>query len=414
MVEIHRAAREAGEAGDARTVLEGILDGLAPLVEHDAAGIHVVGRYSGLVRHSLTRGCASPAPDGHTPFEARGAMGEVLATGKTVSVTDDAASDCRPCAQSRLVVPVLGPRDRVLGVLDIRSDRAGGYDEQATALLEVYASAVAAAIETARLQADMVVKRQLDSDLALARAAMADLLPHRTPALAGFDIAGAHRTSQAVGGDYYEFIPLGEDRWGIVIADVVGKGVPAALLVAATRASIWALVGRDLAVRTVLRQANRFFYESAEDGRYVTLFYMVLDVPARRLLYVNAGHVPPVLLRADGTVELFEDGGVPLGLFGAPRYTEGHAALEDGDVMALYTDGIVESMDAAGEEYGRERLAEVLRRTRESSATEICNALIQDVSSFDAGASRDDRTLLVVKATGPDRARLVFDHPEAG
>ena len=102
MVEIHRAAREAGEAGDARTVLEGILDGLAPLVEHDAAGIHVVGRYSGLVRHSLTRGCASPAPDGHTPFEARGAMGEVLATGKTVSVTDDAASDCRPCAQSRL------------------------------------------------------------------------------------------------------------------------------------------------------------------------------------------------------------------------------------------------------------------------------------------------------------------------
>jgi sigma-B regulation protein RsbU (phosphoserine phosphatase) len=414
MVEIHRAAREAGEAGDARTVLEGILDGLAPLVEHDAAGIHVVGRYSGLVRHSLTRGCASPAPDGHTPFEARGAMGEVLATGKTVSVTDDAASDCRPCAQSRLVVPVLGPRDRVLGVLDIRSDRAGGYDEQATALLEVYASAVAAAIETARLQADMVVKRQLDSDLALARAVMADLLPHRTPALAGFDIAGAHRTSQAVGGDYYEFIPLGEDRWGIVIADVVGKGVPAALLVAATRASIWALVGRDLAVRTVLRQANRFFYESAEDGRYVTLFYMVLDVPARRLLYVNAGHVPPVLLRADGTVELFEDGGVPLGLFGAPRYTEGHAALEDGDVMALYTDGIVESMDAAGEEYGRERLAEVLRRTRESSATEICNALIQDVSSFDAGASRDDRTLLVVKATGPDRARLVFDHPEAG
>ena len=414
MIETHRVAREAGGAGDARSVLDGILDGLAPLVEHDAAGIYVVGRYSGLVRHSLTRGCGSPAPDGRTPFEARGVIGEVLTTGKTVSVTEGAASDCRPCARSQLVVPVIGPQDRVLGALDVRSDRPGGYDEPATALLEVYASAVAAAIETARLQADMVVKRRLDSDLALARTVMADLLPHDTPALDGFDVSGAHRTSHAVGGDYYEFIPLGENRWGVVIADVVGKGLPAALLVAATRASIWTLVGRDLAVRTVLRQANRFFHESARDGRYVTLFYMVLDVPARRLLYVNAGHVPPVLLRADGTVELFEDGGVPLGLFGAPRYTEGHAALGDGDVMALYTDGIVESMDADGEEYGRERVVEVLRRTRESSATEICNAVVQDVSSFDAGASRDDRTLLIIKATGPARARLVFEPDRTG
>lgn len=412
VIETHRVAREAGEAGDAQSVLGGILDGLAPLVEHDAAGIHVVGRYSGLVRHTLTRGCASPAPDGHTPFEARGVIGAVLASGKTHSVTDAEASDCRPCARSRLAVPVIGPRDRILGVLDIRSDRPGGYDERARALLEVYASAVAAAIETARLQADMVVKRRLDSDLALARAVMADLLPHRTPALAGFDIAGAHRTSQAVGGDYYEFIPLGEDRWGLVIADVVGKGIPAALLVAATRASIWALVGRDLAVRTVLRQANRFFHESAEDGRYVTLFYLVLDVPARRMLYVNAGHVPPVLLRADGGVELLEDGGVPLGLFGTPRYTEGHAVLGAGDVMVLYTDGIVESMDGDGEEYGRERLIDVLRRTHKSSATEICNAVVQDVQSFDAGLARDDRTLLVVKATGPGRARLVFE-PDA-
>ena len=414
MIETQRAAREAGEAGDARLVLGGILDGLAALVEYDAAGIHVIGRYSPLVRHSLTRGCGSPAPDGRTPFEAGGVLGDVLATGKAVSVTDGAASDCRPGARSRLVVPVVGPRDRVIGVLDVRSDRPGGYDEAATALLEVYASGVAAAIETARLQADMVIKRRQDSDLALARSVMADLLPHDTPALDGFDISGAHRTSLAVGGDYYEFIPLGEDRWGVVIADVVGKGLPAALLVAATRASIWALVGRDLAVRTVLRQANRFFHESAQDGRYVTLFYMVLDVPARQLLYVNAGHVPPVLLRADGTVELFEDGGVPLGLFGAPRYTEGHAALGDGDVLALYTDGIVEAMDAEGEEYGRDRVIDVLRRTRESSATEISNALVQDVTRFDAGASRDDRTLLIIKATGPDRARMVLEAPGTG
>ena len=158
-------------------------------------------------------------------------------------------------------------------------------------------------------------------------------------------------------------------------------------------------MGHELAVRAVLRRANRFFHESVEEGRYVTLVYMVLDVPVQRLLYVNAGHVPPVLLRASGEVELFEEGGVPLGLFDSPRYVEGHAALGEGDLLALYTDGIVEPMDAAGNEYGRDRLIETLRRTHGSSATETCSAVMQDVRRFGAGASPDDRTLVIIKAT---------------
>jgi sigma-B regulation protein RsbU (phosphoserine phosphatase) len=405
IIETHRVAREAGEAGDARSVLDGILDGVAPLVEHDAASIHVVGRRSNLVRHSRTRGCASPSPDGHVPFEAQGVIGEALASGKTVPVTGTAASDCRPCARSRLVVPVIGPRERVLGVLDVRSDRPGGYDEPATVLLEVYASAVAAAIETARLQADLVVKRRLDSDLALARSVMADLLPHNAPSLAGFDVAGAHRASLAVGGDYYEFIPLPEDRWGVVIADVVGKGIAAALLVAAIRASIASLVGHELAVRAIMRRANRFFHESVEEGRYVTLFYMVLDVPARSLLYVNAGHVPPVLVRATGEVELLEEGGVPLGLFQAPRYFEGHATLGAGDVVGLYTDGIVEQTNPAGEEYGSSRFIATLREAGNAGATELCSRVMQDVHRFGAGRQTDDRTLVIIRSNADSGPR---------
>jgi sigma-B regulation protein RsbU (phosphoserine phosphatase) len=158
-----------------------------------------------------------------------------------------------------------------------------------------------------------------DHELAVARRVMAELLPQRAPALPGFDVAGAHETSREVGGDYYEFIPLGDDRWGIAIADVVGKGVAAALLVAAVRASLFALVSHELAQRAILRRANRFFHESVEAGKFVTLFYAVLDVASRRLIYVNAGHVPPVILRQNGEIELMEEGGVPLGLFEDPR-----------------------------------------------------------------------------------------------
>jgi sigma-B regulation protein RsbU (phosphoserine phosphatase) len=286
----------------------------------------------------------------------------------------------------------------VRGALDLWSDRPSGYDEAAEEVVGVYASAVAATIEKALLMGEVRDKRRLDSDLALARDVMEDLLPGTTPALDGFDIAGAHESSLAVGGDYYEFIPLPEDRWGVVIADVVGKGIAAALLVAAIRASIASLVGHELAVRAIMRRANRFFHESVEEGRYVTLFYMVLDVPARSLLYVNAGHVPPMLVRANGEVELLEEGGVPLGLFEAPRYFEGHAVLAPGDVLGLYTDGIVEQTNPDGEEYGSSRLITTLREAGQAGATELCSRVMQDVHRFGAGKQVDDRTLVFIRS----------------
>lgn len=228
---------------------------------------------------------------------------------------------------------------------------------------------------------------------------MADLLPRRTPTLAGFDIAGAHETSREVGGDYYEFIPLGDDRWGIAIADVVGKGVAAALLVAAVRASLFALVSHELAQRVILRRANRFFHESVEDGKFVTLFYSVLDVPSRRLIYVNAGHPPPVILRHNGDVELMEEGGVPLGLFEDPHYREGFAHLGQGDVLALYTDGITEAADAQDEPYGLDRLKTALHPVRAGSAAEMCEAVLSDVRHHASASLQDDQTLVVLKAT---------------
>jgi len=295
-----------------------------------------------------------------------------------------------------LVVPIVGSDQRVLGALDLWSDRPDGYDDNATELVMLYGMAVAASLEGARLHAEIIDKRELDSDLALAHRVMKELLPRSTPQLPGFDIAGSHESSHSVGGDYYEFIPLDDDRWGVVIADVVGKGIPAALLVSALRASIAALVGHELAVRAVMRRANRFFHESVEDGKYVTLFYAVIDPPLRRMLYVNAGHVPPILLRANGEVELLEEGGVPLGLFEAPKYFEGYVVLEDGDMLALYTDGVVETADAEDSFYGADRVVEQLRAGQAASATEVCSSIMQAVRRHSGAVRQDDRTLVVM------------------
>ncbi|HIN12406.1 MAG TPA: hypothetical protein EYM63_12445 [Acidobacteria bacterium] len=395
MVEAFNLATDASDTA----ILNGILDGLASLVDHDAVGVYIVDPTGKKVRHSLMRGCQNPLPKLRAPFDQHGVLGGVLASGDPVSLTDQpVVCEGRKSARSRLIVPLVGSRGIVRGAIDLWSDRPGGYDEQAEAIVSIYSAAIAGMVERARLHAEIDDKRRLDRQVALAQDVMEDLLPHVTPSLAGFDIAGAHEPSLAVGGDYYEFISLGEDRWGVVIADVVGKGIAAALLVAATRASIYSLVGHELAVRAVMRRANRFFHESVEVGRYVTLFYMVMDVSAKRLLYVNAGHVPPVLVRSNGQVELLEEGGVPLGLFKAPRYSEGHATLEPGDVLALYTDGVVEPMNAAGEEFGRERLTQLLRHAGDASATEICSGVMQEVRRFGVGASQDDRTLVVIKS----------------
>ena len=397
------AFRLATDATDAPRLLNGVLDGLVSLVDHDAAGVYIIDALGERVSHSLARGCVNPVPvDIRAPFDDHGVVGPVLAGSGPLSLHDQAGvCEGRDVARSRLIVPLIGTGGRIRGALDLWSDRPAGYDDAALEAVEVYAMAVAATIENARLIEEVHDRRRLDGELQLAREVMEELLPRDIPALEGFDIAGVHESSRAVGGDYYEFMPLPEDRWGVVIADVVGKGIAAALMAAATRASMSSLVGHELAVRAVMRRVNRFFHQSMEEGRYVTLCYMVLDVQAQRLLYVNAGHVPPLLIQPDGGVKLFSEGGVPLGLFESPRYFEGHAAFEPGDVLVLYTDGLVEQTNADGEEFGRARLIETIRQSAGAGATEMCSRVMQQVHRFGNGEQNDDRTLVILKSTAP-------------
>ena len=393
------AFRLSAGTEDVDVILDGILDQVAKLVAYDAAGIYVLGRTTRRVRHWRWRGEAGPARGRRDPVDEGGAVARAMERGEPV-LANCAAEDETPGRaefESCLVVPIVGIRNAMMGALELRAKRPSAFDAHTVEILQLFGTVVAGGIERARLKDEVRDKRRIDSEFLVARQVMEELIPRTIPTLQGFDIAGVNEASFEVGGDYYEFIPLPDDRWAIIIADVVGKGIGAALLVAAIRASLYALVGSEMAARAIMRRANRFFYDSVEDSRYVTLFYAVLDVPSRRLIYVNAGHPPPVVLRENGEIKYLESGGVPLGMFESPRYFEGFAWLEKGDLMAFYTDGIVESSDAHDEHYGSDRLMTTLGSVRTESAEAICRHVMDDIRSFSFG-SQDDRTLLVLKA----------------
>jgi serine phosphatase RsbU (regulator of sigma subunit) len=243
---------------------------------------------------------------------------------------------------------------------------------------------------------------RLENELDLARRIQARLLPSGPPRVAGLDVAGLSESAREVGGDYFDHLDLGDGRLLLVIADVSGKGVPAALLMSGFRA---ALMSQDLARATpeqLAARANEFLNKSVEPGKFVTAFLGVLDAASGRLAYVNAGHNPPVLMRATGAVEMLEAGGVILGIMPDARYASGEATLAPGDLVALYTDGVTEGADAANELWGEDRLTALLRSAAPSPARDIATRIVREVRAFEGERGpADDITVLVAKREAP-------------
>ena len=243
---------------------------------------------------------------------------------------------------------------------------------------------------------------RLEHELDLARRIQARLLPSAPPHVPGLDVAGLSESAREVGGDYYDHLDLGQGRLLLVIADVSGKGVPAALLMSAFRA---ALVSQDLShadPRDVAARVSEFLNRSVEPGRFVTAFLGLIDAATGRLTYVNAGHNPPLLLRANGTVEPLAAGGMILGILPGARYESGEVTLGTGDLVALYTDGVTEGADAANEMWGETRLEALLKSAAPSSAHDIATRIVREVRSFEGERGpADDITVLVAKRGAP-------------
>ena len=243
------------------------------------------------------------------------------------------------------------------------------------------------------------VKEAMERDLDIAREVQRELLPRSFPVVSGVELAGACHPAVGVGGDYYDFLPFAEDRLGLVIADVSGKGIPAALLMAGLQASVRSLALPTLPPGEVNRRLNEMLYRSTSAARYATLFFGVYDARRRILTYSNAGHYPPLHLGENGADRLPADG-IPIGLFSGARYGEGRRQLRPGDLLALYTDGIIEAPDAKGREFGEARLIETLSSHRHRALNDVLLAVLAELERWTGGGPpHDDATLVLLRAT---------------
>jgi sigma-B regulation protein RsbU (phosphoserine phosphatase) len=310
-----------------------------------------------------------------------------------------ALKDALAAARFALAVP-LAAGDRLSGLLAV-GERPGGraFGEEDLEFAGALARQAQAALEGARLHRVRLEKERQDRDLQIARGIQQSLFPRRFPEVEGFDVLAQSRSCFQVGGDYYDFIRLDAGRLALVVADVSGKGTPASLMMASIHAWLQAMAGTAKPAQ-VLQRLDRFLHDTTQTSRYVTLFYGELD-PARRVLtYVNAGHVPPYLRRADGREDRLTVGGPVLGLVDDVALEAAEIALEPGDVLAVVTDGVTEASSPAGEEFGDERVRRVLAETAGRGAAAALSGLVAAVDAW-AGAAgcTDDLTALILGAT---------------
>jgi serine phosphatase RsbU (regulator of sigma subunit)/predicted enzyme related to lactoylglutathione lyase len=253
-----------------------------------------------------------------------------------------------------------------------------------------------------RAQAERAeAERRVAQELEIAKQVQARLFPQTFPGLRTLDYAGACIQARHVGGDYYDFFALGEERLGLFVGDISGKGIAAALLMANLQANLRSqfALAREQPQR-FLQSVNRLFFENTVDSAYATVFFAEYDDASRRLRYTNCGHLSALLLRRNGRAEWLHSTGTVLGLFKDWESPTVECQLCPGDTLALYTDGVTESFSEAGEEFGEQRLVEAVKQHREQTASSIVTSVIAEVQRFSPQEQHDDITLIVAKCRG--------------
>jgi sigma-B regulation protein RsbU (phosphoserine phosphatase) len=295
----------------------------------------------------------------------------------------------------------------------VHATKQGGFSPGAVSLLQTFAHQAALAIQRAGLfeqlydkiaqleaaQAGLAQKERMERELELAREVQQSVLPRVFPAVPGYAFAARNEPAHQVGGDFYDVVQLDGDGFGLVIADVSDKGMPAALYMALTRSLILAEARRERSPRAVLCNVNRLLLELGKADRFVTVFYGVVDVRTRRLTFARAGHDYPLLLR-EGTVRPLRGRGAFLGFLDQDELglTQETVDLSPGDRLVLYTDGLTDVCSPGGELLGLDRLCQLLQGCAEGGPSELCDAVFAGVSDYQASVEQfDDMTMLVVQ-----------------
>ena len=293
--------------------------------------------------------------------------------------------------------PGAGLKDEVIGLVYLDSlQRSHSFGEEDLRILTALANVAAAKIENVRLLEESMQMRVLEEDMRMAAEIQTGLLPREAPAVPGYGLVGCNHPCRTVGGDYYDF-SLEGGRLMLALGDVSGKGTAAALIMTVLRAAVRGHWTEGFISEAVTR-INRTVCQNIPSNKYVTFFLAALDPGSGRVAYVNAGHNPPLLVRANGAVETHQEGGMVLGLFDAVPYADGAVDLRPGDTLVIYSDGVTETWNAAGDEFGEEGLQALVVRDRKLDSAALQDQVLRELERFSDGAkATDDRTLIVLK-----------------
>ena len=377
-----------------------ILDNLRRLVDFDAAAVFALDRRERTVVSMMHRGYPPDADPRMRLKIDEGIVG--LATRRRRSIiVDDVRSHpryvaARPSTRSEMVAPLV-TGGRVIGVFNVESDRPAAFTRADLRLLESFADKAAVSIERALLYEERREKREMEDELRVARTVQQFFSPRHAQSVGAYRIAGVNYPSLEVSGDYYDVFPVRGGLVAFAVADVAGKGVPAAIIMASVRATLHTVAPYLTSARQIALRANRILRETVRPEDFVTAFIGVIDPETGELSYCNAGHNPPLLVDCDGTVRRLESGGPVLGVFEDPPMVEGRLCLRD-ELLVGYTDGALDARNADDEEFGEERFVEAVRRHAHLAPQRLGRALYREIHAF-CGDVRplDDITFLIVR-----------------
>jgi phosphoserine phosphatase RsbU/P len=337
---------------------------------------------------------------------SRTIMNEVIENGKAV-LTSDAQQDPRYASQtlvlqgirSVLAVPLSVDERHVFGLIYADSPTfQATFSSEHLDILTTLASVASIRVENASLLDERINRERMERELELATEIQQRFQPSAPPTVEGYEFQGISFSCYEIGGDYYDFIPRPDGRMLIALGDVSGKGTAAALLMSSLHAAMHGQIAARSSLESTIASVNSYLSENTPANRFVTLFAAELDPGTGLLKYINAGHNPPLVGRSDGSVEQLSSGGLPLGIMPGAEYEVGETRLGDGEVLIIYSDGVSEANNLAEEEFGLERLRDVLKANLKSTASGIRDKVESALSEFTGTApANDDITLVIVK-----------------
>ena len=336
---------------------------------------------------------------------SRSIVEEVVTNGRSV-LTSDAQHDPRFASSTMTIQGIrsvlaapLGVGDKIFGMIYADSPLAEAkFSQDHLTVLTTLASVAAIRVENARLMEEDLERERFERELQLAREIQQRFQPSSAPSTPGYELQGISFPCYEIGGDYYDYIQRPDGRLMIALGDVSGKGTSAALMMSSLHAAMHAQTSTNQSIVETITAVNKYLAETIPANRFVTLFCAELDPVTGNLVFINAGHNPPLIAHSTGTMEQLAAGGVPLGIMADFAFREGRTQLHPGDVLVIYSDGVTETQNAAGEEFGPMRLYDVLSRNLDASAAGIRDRIESALTKFAQGTDAgDDITLVIVK-----------------